>query len=98
MNFEERSLFDPGPAVVKPTLSRDQRRTLKNRALLERGIHPATGAPLRVRDTCGNCKHHEVWRFAGRYHKCALTATNSAATDIRVGWPACTLWEPIPKG
>ncbi len=63
------------------------------------GRHP-TGFALAGADhpgqghTCGDCAHHYVRQFAGRYHKCDLIrATGGPASDIRVRWPACEHWE-----
>lgn len=55
-------------------------------------------AGLRVRtwsgdstggETCAGCANHVVRRLGGTYHKCRRHETCGAATDIRVGWPAC---------
>lgn len=50
---------------------------------------PAPGA-----DICGSCKwliSHQHWRT---YYKCRQRGdTSSAATDHRVGWRACALFE-----
>lgn len=52
------------------------------------GDHPGAG------HTCGDCAHHYVRKFAHTYHKCDLVpATRGPATDIRVAWPACEMWE-----
>lgn len=99
-------LFDPGPAPDVDAamanrsdgkLSADQRRTIKRRRLLELGINPATRRPFRVPlgETCGSCAHHRAARAGNsRFHKCDLNRSSSAATDIRVSWPACDLWKP----
>lgn len=75
------------------TLTPDRRRTINQRMLLRRGIHPLTRRNLlepRGR-TCGDCDHHVQH---GRYHKCDLNQTMGAGTDIRVSWPACELFKP----
>lgn len=90
------TLFDlpPVPAAEPPEkLSAGRRLTLRRQADLAAGRHPVTGLPLLDAEwgfTCGTCAHHYVARLAGSYHKCALRDTGSEATDIRVGWPACT--------
>ena len=88
-------------------LSADVRRTMRNHELLERGVHPATGRLLLaqlpdVNDTCGRCTHHNVHRRGNKVvHKCTehrLGESFSAASDIRVSWPACALFEAIVEG
>lgn len=77
----------------------DRARTVKRRAMLACGIHPATGLPLLGRETCGTCVHHFVRQFAGAYHKCRLVrSTGGPATDIRVSWPACEKWQSEELG
>lgn len=95
------TLFDlPEPEPVQ-RLSADRRRTLVNQGLLDRGIHPATLAPVAFSDErCGTCAHHIAHRNHrgnGWWHKCELHRLGksaSAASDIRISWPACTRWEP----
>ncbi|QGG51467.1 hypothetical protein [Lysinibacillus pakistanensis] len=37
------------------------------------------------------CKHLFAWKYAGTYYKCGQRQnTNSAATDQRVNWKACS--------
>lgn len=94
----DAALFDPGPAVEKPKLSADQRRTLRAQQMLDRGRHPRTNLPLRPGDeTCGTCSHFRRQGHNLRtYFKCDLLAiTAGPGTDIRKSWPACTAWEPI---
>lgn len=82
-------------AMVKPAPNfREQRERM-----VALGRHPL-GFALAGEDhpghghTCGDCTHHYVRRFAGRYHKCKLIpATSGPATDIKVSWPACQHWE-----
>lgn len=101
------TLFDPGPedAFVLgiagpeqgPTLSPDARRTLRNRLMLARGEHPVTHRALANNGhTCGDCAHHFVHSVGHTFHKCDLNATRGPATDVRVSWPACVLWEAQP--
>ncbi len=88
----------PGPKRNADGLSADQARTQENRDLLECGVHPATRAPLAGKDrTCGGCAHAQRVS-AGNWSgwKCdlhRLGMSHSAASDIRVGWPACTRFE-----
>lgn len=42
--------------------------------------------------TCKTCARHEVLVFSRRYHKCRMTSTHSAASDIRVSSPACEFY------
>lgn len=95
------TLFDPGPlpAETPVELSRGQKLTRANKALLGQGRHPATRLPLLDPEwefTCGGCHHHvAVDHHRRRYHKCArgrLGLSASEASDIRVSWPACTLY------
>lgn len=95
------SLFDTGPPVEPPVkLSADARRTIRNRQLIANGTHPVTR--LRLVDngqTCGNCVHSGAQGgVAGTYYKCGAQngryITGGPATDIRLKWPACVLWEP----
>ena len=84
----------PPERPPEPKMSADRRRTIRNRALLAAGIHPATGRPL-VDDgrTCGDCPYslridngrRSWWKC--RVHR--LGPSHSAASDIRVSWPAC---------
>lgn len=90
----------PAIAEVDPPvkLSDGRRLTARNRALLEAGIHPATRYPLAEGDsTCGDCRWHDAFRHhSGIDHKCSrhrLGESHSSASDIRVSWPACLLWE-----
>jgi hypothetical protein len=86
-------LFEWAEAYPKESLSVDQRRTQRNKWLLECGIHPLTKRDLLdpPGHTCGECSHH---RQRGKYHKCDFNDTCGAATDIRISWPACELWKP----
>jgi hypothetical protein len=87
-------LFDPGPVESVVLLSGDQRRTIRNRALIASGRHPVSGSLLAGNgETCATCAHLRQHRYANTYYKCEYNDTGSAATDIRLGWPACTRWE-----
>ena len=79
------------------------RRTRRNNELIEAGRHPATLRPLlplKADLHCGDCAHHLVAHGNTKtYHKCArhrLGPSHSEASDIRVSWPACELFEPAP--
>lgn len=84
-------------------LSAQRRRTLRQRAFLAAGVHPATGGRLGPEDeTCGTCAHRVVVEHGYRrlrWHKCELVSLSHCATsDIRVGWPACASWERRAQG
>lgn len=56
------------------------------------------GVPGRGPDgeTCGTCKHRASLRLTRRHHKCKLmekTWGRGPKTDIKLGDPACDLWE-----
>lgn len=94
------SLFnvDPIPTPGPEPLSAGRRLTIRNNDSLARGLHPATGQRLAGNgETCGTCAHHNHYDYHNRaYNKCAkhrLGESHSAASDIRVSWPACALWE-----
>lgn len=93
---------DPGdvrPDAAAAKLSPTQRRTIRNRSILEAGRHPATGERLlEDGSTCGECVHHLIHRLNRAYHKCdvsRLGPSSSEASDIRVSWPACARFEPV---
>ena len=97
--------IDPLPPAPEPEpLSAGRRLTIRNNDSLARGIHPATGQHLaRNGEVCATCTHHEVVsHYSSRqtyWHKCAkhrLGVSASSASDIRVSWPACELWQPEP--
>lgn len=91
------TLFDVGPAPTPAEpLSATQRLTIRNRDLLDRGVHPATRTALldpKWGYTCNDCAHLRRWQYHNRtYVKCErhhLGESHSAASDVRVGWPAC---------
>lgn len=78
-------------------LSADRRRTLRQRADIQRGRHPLTGSRLNPDPdaTCGNCRFRIVYGHHNRsYPKCTYgdgmpRASHSAASDVRAWWPAC---------
>ena len=97
-------LFDPpGETVPAEAMSADRRRTAANNALLARGVHPAPRLPLldaRWGLTCGACAHHVTRAHDRVWHKCRrhrLGMSSSAASDIRVSWPACTAYRLDPE-
>jgi hypothetical protein len=81
-------------------LTATRRLTIRNDAMLARGRHPATGHPTVQTASCGSCENLRSYRNgSGRkvYHKCALHrlgVSRSAASDVRISWPACTLYAP----
>lgn len=89
------------PAIEYPEgASAGQRLTIRNKVMLAEGRHPATGRPLIEGHKCAECAHHnEVTHYTSRskvWHKCnlhRLGQSHSASSDIRVSWPACTLFE-----
>lgn len=87
------SLFDPDevdPRQHAARLSTGARRTLRLRAMLDRGVHPVTRGPTKDGTTCGTCAHLTAHRHAKTYFKCGLVpSTGGPATDIRVSWPGC---------
>lgn len=91
------TLFGPAPEPP-PKLSAGQKLTKRNAELLARGRHPATLLPLLGSDDkCGDCSHHHRYSYRDdAYHKCdqhRLGESHSAASDVRVGWPACVRFE-----
>lgn len=80
----------------------DRARTRKNNEILAAGRHPATRLRLLPHPeglsprTCGECLHHVAVGHSRTYHKCdvsRLGISASAASDIRLKWPACELFE-----
>ncbi len=96
--FDVDPLPSPEPAEK---LSAGRRLTIRNADSFARGIHPATGQRLAGNgEACATCTHHVVNDWHARtFHKCAkhrLGMSGSSASDIRVTWPACALWESEP--
>jgi hypothetical protein len=90
-------------AVVPDDASPTVRRTARRRLLLEAGVHPATGLrlfPAVFGHQCGGCANAvKVQHGARSYWKCnesRLGLSHSAASDIRVTWPACELFKVPP--
>lgn len=81
------------------------RRTKIAKEKIARGVHPANDTPTQPdRGTCGDCAHL-IRRSAGNkrnllkcpYHRLGDSA--SEASDVRAGWPACSVFkakEPQP--
>ena len=78
-----------------PKLSADRLRTLRRKQMIEAGTHPLTLLPLIEDHTCKECVH--VLRvYGGRrdYYKCSKAKqTHGPGTDLRLKWPACSLFE-----
>jgi hypothetical protein len=71
----------------------------RHQGLLDQGLHPMTGKPLRAEGgTCGACAHLRRLKYAKTYTKCELShsLTHGPATDCRTRWPACELFEARP--
>lgn len=103
---DDLRLFDPPEWMTAPRhpdlerqLSPDARRTQRQQSRLDQGIHPASGYSLLDPEwgyRCRDCHHairidigsRRVWKC--RLHRLGLS--HSAASDIRVSWPACTLF------
>lgn len=86
------TLFDLPVQPLPPPTTRAQQH-------LEAGRHPANGQPLHddPARTCRTCIYHRPVKRTRTYHKCEnhrLGITRSAASDIRVTWPACNLHHP----
>ncbi len=88
----------PAAPEPGPDLSADQRRTLRQKADVERGRHPLRRQSCTFPDagTCGECAYRVVLRYHGRsYAKCEQAEmTHGAASDCRAWWPACDRYEP----
>ena len=95
------TLFDPGPAlsVVGVAVSADRRRTIRQKAALAAGRHPANGLPIGP-GTCGECLHLERITYHNRnLLKCAnhaLGMSHSASSDMRASWPGCPKFTKEP--
>jgi hypothetical protein len=93
----------PADIPAEPKLSADRRRTLRQRADVERGRNPLTRRPIRQPpgETCGSCRHREIFGHHNRtYPKCTVNdgvrETHGPASDVRAWWPACQEWEAKP--
>lgn len=91
---EESLRLEFGVTPPERKLSVDERRTIRNRAFIARGVHPATRVALAGNgETCGTCALSVAKRRGKVYFKCSLRVTCGAATDIRKFWPACEKWK-----
>lgn len=90
------------------TASYGSRLTARNRVAIANGRHPATRKKLlRIVDPpqramcCGDCAHADYrpggtrWFWKCRLHPQGMT--HGPATDIRISWPACELFDRAPK-
>lgn len=60
--------------------------------------YPAPPGSGPVGKTCKTClRHITTGGYSRDYHKCKLTMTSSAATDIRVSSPACEHYVEMPR-
>ena len=88
--MSERPIFGitPPPATLRGYRAR-------NAAALAAGRHPLTNYPLLEGHTCRECAYCVLrGMVAGCYWKCRKgPITGGPATDLRVRWPACTLFE-----
>jgi hypothetical protein len=93
------TLFDLPDQPAQPAAppeSAGRRLTRRNNDLIARGIHPATRQPIvAALGTCGTCaRAHRYDHHNRTYWKCdlhRLGQSHSAASDVRVSWPACDL-------
>lgn len=105
MTETQDRLFDVAPlpeAERGEVLSYTRRLTIRRRRAIAAGKHPLRLVPLTDVEgaTCGNCLHvRHVWHGRRAYYKCGLYAedvTHGPATDLRVKWPGCIAWAPVP--
>lgn len=90
-----------GNEVAEPfSASHGSMNTAVARNRIACGWHPF-GRKLREPrgETCGTCKHKTSHQpGANIYHKCELRGvTSGPATDLRLKWPACELWEGVVR-
>lgn len=90
------TLFDlgPEPEPAGAPMSPDRRRQLRVQEALDAGVHPATGAPVDHKHHCRGCLYaRRINGGARAFWKCEVSRlgmSSSAASDIRISWPACT--------
>ncbi len=68
---------------------------------VSRGRHPMGSELHADKSTCGKCFYLYVRAMSKRHYKCGNTAhamTSGTATDVRLGWPGCSLYEERPAG
>lgn len=96
MTADQVELFHVDGPTAEPvdSLSADRRRTLRQRADVDRGVHPLMGGETRPElGTCGSCANR-VKSHLG-FPKCEVgPRTHSASTDVRAWWPACGQYSP----
>lgn len=97
-NVSERLFEVPlahAPVAADEALSAGARRTQRQRADIAAGRHPATRTALADGgQTCGGCAY-SIRVQGGRrtYWKCEkVGVTHGPGSDIRISWPACTVW------
>jgi len=92
-------LFEVEPVDPEPALSANRRRTIRNQASLDKGVHPVSGLrllPVESGASCGGCDNFLVEQARSRsktYFKCKLKYSHGPATDLRKRWPACEAYE-----
>lgn len=99
----EPTLFpdlQPVETVAGETLSAGRRLTLRQKADVDRGVHPLrrTRTDPDPAHTCGSCIHRELYQHHNRtYPKCDVgPVAHSTQTDVRAWWPGCTDWKAQP--
>lgn len=93
------TLFPCEPVELAPRSddSPDVRRRKRADRAIANGQHPF-GGPLRepAGETCRTCVNAKHFDYHNRsYWKCPTVGglAHSAATDLRLKWPACVRWE-----
>lgn len=86
----------PPSPTVDEGLSRDARRTARQRQQAEAGVNPYAGTSGPEGSSCGTCVHvRRVDWHRRRYLKCGLDEgqwTHGPGTDLRLWWPGCHRW------
>lgn len=81
----------------EPKESADRERTKRQKEMIALGVHPATKRRIQVDSvaTCRDCVHCiHTHGGARNYWKCEKAGvSHSAASDIRLWWPSCALFE-----
>ena len=75
---------------VRDTRSYPKNWSAEQRRHAASGLHPM-GMPYRGDETCGSCVHAFKRLQWWKCRKCRVTS--GSGTDIRVGWPACVMWD-----
>ena len=79
-----------------PGWYRPSKSSARQNLNVARGLHPMGMRLGNLHEfaSCGNCRHHVSRSYSRTYHKCSKTRQSGGpATDIRLKWPACELWE-----